>query len=154
MWWLMYWSPVPLVPLRHLFFPSGISLQLTSELKISSVISWRSMDELISYVLLWTPSHGRAKAGQPARTYIQQLSADTRCRPEDLPEGMDDWEGWRKRVRDIRVDGMTWWWWLILIHLHPMVVCARAFYSYLLVGFSFVILENTVLVAWSCLTIF
>ena len=27
---------------------------------------WRSRDELISDVLLWTPSHGRAKAGWPA----------------------------------------------------------------------------------------
>ena len=34
---------------------------------------WRSRDELMSDVLLWTPSHGQAKAGQPARTYIQQL---------------------------------------------------------------------------------
>ena len=30
----------------------------------------RSRDELISDILLWTPLHGRAKAGQPARTYI------------------------------------------------------------------------------------
>ena len=30
---------------------------------------WRSKDELISDVLLWTPTHGRAKAGRPARTY-------------------------------------------------------------------------------------
>ena len=37
---------------------------------------WRSRDELISDVLLWTPSHGRAKAGRPARTYIQQLCED------------------------------------------------------------------------------
>ena len=41
----------------------------------------RSRDELISYVLLWTPSHGRAKAGRPARTDIQQLCADTGCSP-------------------------------------------------------------------------
>ena len=34
---------------------------------------WRSKDELISDVLLWTPSHGQAKAEPPARTYIQQL---------------------------------------------------------------------------------
>ena len=34
---------------------------------------WRSRDELISGVLLWTPSHGWAKAGRPARTYILQL---------------------------------------------------------------------------------
>ena len=37
----------------------------------------RSRDELISDVLLWTPSHGRAKVGQPARTYIQQLCEDS-----------------------------------------------------------------------------
>ena len=32
---------------------------------------WRSKDELISDVLLWTPTYGRTKAGRPARTYIQ-----------------------------------------------------------------------------------
>ena len=58
-------------------------------------------------VLLWTPSHGRAKAGRPARTYIQQLCADTGCSIEDLPEAMDDREKWRERVRDIRADGVT-----------------------------------------------
>ena len=72
---------------------------------------WRSRDELISDVLLWTPSHGRAKAGWPVRTYIHQLCADTECSPEDLPEAMDDKERWRERVRDIRADSATWWWW-------------------------------------------
>ena len=42
---------------------------------------WRSRDEFISDVLLWTPSHGRANAGGPARTYLQQLWADTGCNP-------------------------------------------------------------------------
>ena len=42
---------------------------------------WRSRDELISDVLLWTPTHGRTKAGRPARTYIQQLCEDTGCCP-------------------------------------------------------------------------
>ena len=45
---------------------------------------WRSRDELISDVLLWTPN-GQAKAGRPAWTYIQQLCEDTGCYPEDLP---------------------------------------------------------------------
>ena len=63
---------------------------------------WRSRDELIRDVLLWTPSHGRAKAGRPARTYIQQLCEDTGCCPEDLPRAMNDREEWRERVRDIR----------------------------------------------------
>ena len=39
---------------------------------------WRSRDELISDVLLYTPSYGQAKAGRPARTYIQQLCEDIR----------------------------------------------------------------------------
>ena len=54
---------------------------------------WRSKDELISDVLLMAPSHGRGKAGRPARTYIQQLCADTGCSLEDRPEAMDDREG-------------------------------------------------------------
>ena len=48
---------------------------------------WRSRDELISDVLIWAPPYGRAKAGRPARTYIQQLCEDTGCCPEDLPRG-------------------------------------------------------------------
>ncbi len=60
-----------------------------------------SKDELISDVLLWSPAYGQAKAGLPARTYIQQLCEDTGCSPEDLPEAMNDREKWRERVRDI-----------------------------------------------------
>ena len=72
---------------------------------------WRSRDELISEVLLWTPTYSRAKAGWPARTYIQQLCEDTGCCPEDLPEAMNDREKWRERVRDIHATSTTWWWW-------------------------------------------
>ena len=63
--------------------------------------SWRSRDELLSDVHLWTPTYGRVKAGWPARTYIQQLCEDTVCGPEDLPEAMNDSEKWQERVRDI-----------------------------------------------------
>ena len=76
---------------------------------------WRSWDELMSDILLWTPSHGRAKSGRPPRTYIEQLCVDTGCSLEDLPEAMDDREGWWERVRDIRADGVTWWWWWWLL---------------------------------------
>ena len=69
---------------------------------------WRNRDKLISDVLLWTPTYGRAKAGRPARTYIQQLCEDTACSLESLPEAMNDREKWRERVRDIRASGMTW----------------------------------------------
>ena len=72
---------------------------------------WRSRDELIRDVLLWIPTHGRAKAGRPARTYIQQLCEDTGCCPEDLPRAMNDREEWRERVWDIRAASTIWWWW-------------------------------------------
>ena len=68
---------------------------------------WRSKDELISDVLLWTPAHGCARVGRPARTYIQQLCEDTGCNPEDLPEAMNDREKWRETVGDIRAGGAT-----------------------------------------------
>ena len=70
-------------------------------------------DELISDILPWTPSHGRAKAGRPARTYTQQLCEDTGCSPEDLPDAMNDREGCWERVWDIRADGTTRWWWAL-----------------------------------------
>ena len=57
----------------------------------------------------WTPmdpTYGRAKAGRPARTYIQQG-----CSPEDLLGAMKDREKWRERVRDISASDTTWWWW-------------------------------------------
>ena len=73
--------------------------------------------ELISDVLLWTPTHGCARVGRPARTYIQQLCEDTGCNPEDLPEAMNDREKWRETVRDIRADGATWWWWLLVYEM-------------------------------------
>ena len=72
-----------------------------------AVHCWSSRDELISNVLIWTPTYGRSKAGRPTRTYIQQLCEDTGCSLEDLPEAMNDREKWRERVRDICADGTT-----------------------------------------------
>ena len=87
---------------------------------------WRSRDKLISHVLLWTPTYGRAKAGRPTRTYIQQLCEDTGCSPEDLSEALNVREKWRERVRDIRASGTTWWWWwyiYIYIYIYCPVGC-------------------------------
>ena len=92
--------------------------------------SWRSRDELISDVLRWTPSYGRAKAERPARTFIQQLCEG--CSPEDLK--------WRESGRDIHASGTTWYMmivrysriyyhflWYIYIYIYICVcVCARA----------------------------
>ena len=64
---------------------------------------WRSKNELISDVLLWTPSYGRANVGRPARTYLV-----VGCSLEDLPEVMDNRDEWQRRVREIRVSSTTW----------------------------------------------
>ena len=87
---------------------------------------WRSRDELISDVLLWTPTYGRAKAGRPARTYIPQLCEDTGCSPKDLPEAMNDREKWLERVKDIRASGTTWWWWWWYIYIYIHINRERA----------------------------
>ena len=83
----------------------------------------RSKDELISDLLLWTPAYGRAKAGRPAWTYIQQLCEDTGCSPEDLQEAVSDKEKWQERVRDIRASGTTWWWGWYLLMFVCLYIC-------------------------------
>ena len=55
---------------------------------------WRRKDALISDVLLWTLSHGRASVNRSARSYLEQLCTDTICSLEDLPEAMNDREEW------------------------------------------------------------
>ena len=93
-------------------------------------LCWRSRDELISDVLQWTPSYGRAKAGRPARTYIQQLCEDTEYSPKDPPEAMNDREKCRERVRNIRANGTTWWWWFKTIQssISTQFNCQKHFY--------------------------
>ena len=62
--------------------------------------------KLLSDILLWTPSHGRAKEGQPVGTYIQKLCADTGYSLEDVLGAMDDRDGWRERIKEICVGGV------------------------------------------------
>ena len=75
--------------------------------------NWRNKDDLISDVLLWTPIYGRAKAGRPAGTYIQQLCEDTECSPEDMSEAMNDRESGVRlsgiSVPVARHDDYDWW---------------------------------------------
>ena len=77
----------------------GHLLPITKTIKIRRIRHgghcWRSRDKLICDVFLWTSSYGRAKAGRSTRTYIQQLCADKRCSTKELPEKIDDTEGWR-----------------------------------------------------------
>ena len=99
---------------------------------------WRSKNELISDVLLWTPAYGQAKTGRPARTYIQQLCEDTGCNPEDLPKAMNDREKCRERVRDICAGGTTWWWWCFLrVFLHKVFLFYKINLHTVVYGFKY-----------------
>ena len=96
-------------PTRHQLYSHLPPITKTIQVRRTRRVGhcWRSKDELIRYVLLWTPTHGRAKAGRSARTYIQQLCEDMGCCPEDLTRAMNDREEWRKRVRDICATSTT-----------------------------------------------
>ena len=112
-------------PTRHLLYGHLPPIMKTIQVRWTRHAGhcWRSRDELISDVLLWTPSYGRAKAGRPAQTYIQHLCEDMGCSPEDLSEGMNDREKWRERVRDIPASGTTWWWrWCIYIYISAVLI--------------------------------
>ena len=65
--------------------------------------SWRTKDELISDVLLWTPTHG-----QLTKTYIHQRCVDTGWSRDDLLGAMNDREGWGEKVKGFCTFIMTW----------------------------------------------
>ena len=96
-------------PTRHQLYGHQPPITKTIQVRQTRHVGhcWRSKDELISDVLLWTPTYSQAKAGQTARTYIQQFCEDTGYNPEDQPKAMNDREKWRERVRDIRASGTT-----------------------------------------------
>ena len=68
---------------------------------------WRAKQELASDLLLWTPRQGQFRVGRPATTYIDQLCVDVGCLPEDLPTLMQDHDGRRDRVMNVRQMMMT-----------------------------------------------
>ena len=76
---------------------------------------WRSKDELISDVLLWTATHWCTRSGRPARTYLHQICANTGCSLEDLAGAMNDRDGWGERERE-RERGLKITW-LRLVHV-------------------------------------
>ena len=46
---------------------------------------YRTKDEVVSDLILWTPKHGKSKVGRPSKTYTKQLTEDVDCQLEDLP---------------------------------------------------------------------
>ena len=125
-------------PTRHQLYDHLPPITKTTQVRRTrhSGHCWRTKDELISDVLLWTPAYSQAKAGRPARTYIQQLCEDTGCSPEDLSEAMNDREKWREWVRDIRASGTTWRYIYIYRYTHACIYIYKfskcCFHSFIL----------------------
>ena len=92
---------------------------------------WRSRGELISDILVWIPSYGRSKVGQPVRNYIQQRCDNTGYSLEDLPDAITDREGLWDRVREIHAGSVTWWWWWWKYPKRPICLWGRKRYYYL-----------------------
>ena len=63
---------------------------------------WRSKGELISDILLWTPSHGRAKIELAARTYPPTAVLWYSCSMENMPKVIDDRYELLESVLEIR----------------------------------------------------
>ena len=92
---------------------------------------WRSRDGLISDVL-WTPAHGRAKAGRPARTYIH---SSVKIRDIALRTCQKRWTIGRSGKRGSRISVLVAW--------HDVYI-----YIYI-----YIILLNTLSCGKSCLVV-
>ena len=62
----------------------------------------RSREEVIHQLLLWEPSHGKRSRGRPAKTFIDQLTGDTGIESDELKTVMEDRDGWKEVVRNVR----------------------------------------------------
>ena len=92
---------------------------------------WKNKDELISDVLLWTPSHGWAGVERPARIYLQWLSTGTGCSMEDLLRAMNAIDKWQEKVREIHASSMPWWLYIYIIHAHSNIYIYIYIYIYI-----------------------
>ena len=86
--WNLYTNKAWRYPIKQLLYGHLPPITRTIQIRQTRHAGhcWRSKDELISNLLLWTPSHRRAKVEQPARTYLQQFCANIGCCLEDLLE--------------------------------------------------------------------
>ena len=80
----IHWSAHP--SKQHFY---GNLVQMTSVIKERrtrfSGHCYRTKDEVVSDLILWTPKHGKSKVGRPSKTYTKQLTEDVDCQLEDLP---------------------------------------------------------------------
>lgn len=59
-------------------------------------------------ILLWIPSH-RKRTPSRLKMYIDHLMEDTGCRLDEIPNAMNDRNGWKQHVIECWVCSTLWW---------------------------------------------
>ena len=96
--------------LVHGLHKETVTLYKNTKVKFTSLDGDTDYCDIVAGVLqgdTLTPPYGRAKAGRPSRTHIQQLCTDTGSSLGDLPGAMDDRDGWRERAWKIRASSVS-----------------------------------------------
>ena len=97
-------------PTKHHLY--GHLPPITKSIKIERIRHaghcWRSWNELINDVLLWTPSHGRAKARRPARSSVRIRDVDMRTDQKRWTIGRSGERGSGTPVLVARQDDDDW----------------------------------------------
>ena len=75
-----------------------IALVVRERITIFAGHCYRSKDQVVSDLILWTPNHSKAKVGCPSETFTKQLTGNADCQFEHLTRAMEDREYWRERV--------------------------------------------------------
>ena len=63
---------------------------------------YRSEEEIIKDVLLWTPNHGTTKLELPKKTYVKHICDDTGLTTEELNTSMKDRTTWKNIFESAR----------------------------------------------------
>ena len=69
---------------------------------------FRSVNEIISGVIMWMPAHGFTKRGRPKRNYIKKLTGDTGLTVEEAKKAMKDRNIWKNIVEYARETIPIW----------------------------------------------
>ena len=88
-----------------------LTSHITSRLSKTSKTFWGSKVELISDVLLYTPTHGLSSVGLPEEKLTYQIYVNAGYHLEHLTRAIGSRDRWQERVKRIWVVNTPWWWW-------------------------------------------
>ena len=102
---------------------SSSETDLIDKIKWHILNAWRNIEQVLEATpyktaAVWPPTTitktiqvRRTRHAEHCRRSKDELISDTGCSLENQPGAMDDSDGLRERVREIRAGSMAWWWW-------------------------------------------